>query len=161
MDLIVTLDDATSEIYSMILVEEEGTASTVRALREVIAAHGLFCALYTDRGGHYFHIPKGGEKASRTHTTQVGRALAQLGIEHIASYSTQARGRSERGFRSLRTVGNDNTIAWAGRRLQLPESRLRSGWRAARRRRRSLPTGADRGIHSRCCQGIRAGGRGP
>src|SRR6516225_10789015 len=67
MDLIVTLDDATSEVYSMILVAEEGTASTLRALREVIAAHGLFCALYTDRGGHYFHIPKGGEKASRTH----------------------------------------------------------------------------------------------
>src|SRR6516225_9735597 len=62
MDLIVTLDDATSEVYSMILVAEEGTASTLRALREVIAAHGLFCALYTDRGGHYFHIPKGGEK---------------------------------------------------------------------------------------------------
>jgi transposase len=96
MDLIVTLDDATSEIYSMILVEEEGTASTFRALREVIAAHGLFCALYTDRGAHYFHTPKGGEKASRTHKTQVGRALAQLGIEHIPSYSPQARGRSRR-----------------------------------------------------------------
>jgi hypothetical protein len=87
MDLIVTLDDATSEIYSMILLEEEGTASTFRALREVIPAHGLFCALYTDRGAHYFHTPKGGERASRTHKTQVGRALAQLGIEHIASYS--------------------------------------------------------------------------
>jgi hypothetical protein len=62
MDLIVTLDDATSEIYSMILVAEEGTASTLRALHEVIAAHGLFCALYTDRGGHYFHIPKAARK---------------------------------------------------------------------------------------------------
>ena len=119
MDLIVTLDDATSEIYSMILVEEEGTASTLRALREVIAAHGLFCALYTDRGGHYFHTPKGGEKASRTHKTQVGRALAQLGIEHIASYSPQARGRSERAFRTLqdrlpkelRLVGIDDVEA--------------------------------------------------
>ena len=101
MDLIVTLEDATSEIYSMILVEEEGTASTLRALREVIAAHGLFCSLYTDRGAHYFHTPKGGERASRTHKTQVGRALAQLGIEHIPSYSPQARGRSERAFRTL------------------------------------------------------------
>ena len=100
MDLIVTLEDATSEIYSMILVEEEGTASTLRALREVIAAHGLFCSLYTDRGAHYFHTPKGGERASRTHKTQVGRALAQLGIEHIP-YSPQARGRSERAFRTL------------------------------------------------------------
>src|SRR5215831_18714829 len=124
MDLIVTLDDATSEVYSMILVAEEGTASTLRALREVIAAHGLFCALYTDRGGHYFHIPKGGEKASRTHKTQVGRALAQLGIEHIASYSPQARGRSERAFRTLQdrlpkelALAGITTIAAANRWL--------------------------------------------
>jgi len=101
MDLIVTLDDATSEVYSMFLVEEEGTASTLRALREVIETHGLFCALYTDRGSHYFHTPKAGTKVSKTQQTQVGRALAQLGIEHIASYSPQARGRSERAFRTL------------------------------------------------------------
>jgi len=202
MDLIVTLDDATSETYSMILVEEEGTASTFCALREVIATHGLFCALYTDRGAHYFHTPKGGGKASRTHLTQVGRALAQLGIEHIASYSPQARGRSERAFRTLqdrlpkelrlagiddveaanrwlrehyigeynkafaiapeqeasafvpdraeawremlcvieeRTVGNDNTVAWASRRLQLPESRLRPHFVKARVRVHEYP----------------------
>ena len=188
MDLIVTLDDATSEIYAMELVVEEGTASTFQALREVISRHGLFCALYTDRGSHYFHTPKAGEKVSKEHKTQVGRALATLGIEHIAAYSPEARGRSERAFRTLqdrlpkelrlagittvaaanawfkshyiaehnreraiepedarsafvadtheawretlcvieeRTVGRDNTIAWAGRRLQLPESRLR------------------------------------
>lgn len=188
MDLIVTLDDATNAAYSMLLVEEEGTASTLRALREVIAAHGLFCALYTDRGSHYFYTPTAGEKVSKAQQTQVGRALAQLGIEHIAAYSPQARGRSERAFRTLqdrlpkelrlagisdvetanrwlrehyiaehntafaiapeqegtafvadraeawreilcvieeRTVSNDNTVAWAGRRLQLPESRLR------------------------------------
>jgi transposase len=188
MDLIVTMDDATSEIYSMFLVEEEGTASTFLGLREVIGERGLFCSLYTDRGSHYFHTPKAGEKASRTQQTQVGRALSHLGIEHIAAYSPQARGRSERMFGTLqgrlpkdlrlggittveaangwlkehyiaehnqafaikaeqdgtafvadrheawrealcvieeRTVANDNTIAWNGRRLQLPESRLR------------------------------------
>lgn len=188
MDLIVTMDDATSEIYSMLLVEEEGTASTFRALGEVIGEHGLFCALYTDRGSHYFYTAKAGAKASKTQQTQVGRALSYLGIEHIAAYSPQARGRSERAFGTLqgrlpkdlrlagirtveaanawlkahyvaqhnaafaimaeqqgtafvadrheawrealcvieeRTVGNDNTIAWGGRRLQLPESRLR------------------------------------
>lgn len=188
IDLIVTLDDATSEIYSMLLVEQEGTASTFRALREVIAMQGLFCALYTDRGSHYFHTPTAGEKVAKAQQTQVGRALAHLGIEHIPAYSPQARGRSERAFRTLqdrlpkelrlagitdietanrflrehyiaehnkaftiapeqegsafvadragafreilcvieeRTVGNDNTIAWAGRRLQLPQSRLR------------------------------------
>src|SRR5947199_3510356 len=188
LDLIVTMDDATSEIYSMLLVEEEGTASTFQALGEVIGEHGLFCALYTDRGSHYFYTPKAGEKVSKTQQTQVGRALSHLGIEHIAAYSPQARGRSERMFGTLqgrlpkdlrlagiktveaanawlkahyiyehnkafaitaeqpgtafvadrhqawrealsvieeRTVSNDNTIAWNGRRLQLPESRLR------------------------------------
>lgn len=100
-DLVVTLDDATSALYSAFLVEEEGTASSFRGLREVVERHGLFCALYTDRGSHYFHTPQAGGKVSRTIETQVGRALTQLGIEHIAAYSPQARGRSERAFRTL------------------------------------------------------------
>ena len=85
----------------MLLVEEEGTASTFQALGEVIGEHGLFCALYTDRGSHYFYTPKAGEKVSRAQQTQVGRALSHLGIEHIAAYSPQARGRSERMFGTL------------------------------------------------------------
>src|SRR3981189_3281804 len=101
MDLIVTLDDATSEIYSMLLVEEEGTASTFRALGGGLGERGLFCALDTDRGSHYFYTPKAGEKVSKTQQTQVGRALSHLGIEHIAAYSPQARGRSERMFGTL------------------------------------------------------------
>ena len=204
MDLIVTMDDATSEIYSMFLVEEEGTASTFKALREVIGERGLFCALYTDRGSHYFHTPKAGEKVSKTQQTQVGRALAHLGIEHIAAYSPEARGRSERMFATLqgrlpkelrlagistveaanawlkahyivehnaafaikpeqegtafvadrheawrealcvveeRTVANDNTIAWSGRRLQLPESRLRPHFVKALVRLHQYPDG--------------------
>src|SRR6266571_4112466 len=100
-DLVVTLDDATSAIYSAFLVEEEGTASSFRGLREVIDQHGLFCELYTDRGGHYFYTPKAGEPVSKKLLTQVGRALAQLGIRHIAAYSPQARGRSERAFGTL------------------------------------------------------------
>ncbi len=100
-DLVVTMDDATSAIYSAFLVDEEGTASSLRGLREVIARHGLFCSLYNDRGSHYFYTPKAGEKVSRIQPTQVGRALAQLGIEHIAAYSPEARGRSERAFRTL------------------------------------------------------------
>jgi transposase len=195
LDLIVTLDDATSEVLSMFLVEEEGTASSFRALREVVAEHGLFVALYTDRGSHYFETPQAGGKVSKTHLTQVGRALRQLGIEHIAAYSPEARGRSERLFRTLqdrvpkelrlagigtvaaanvwfkdhyiaehnrlfaiapeedgsafvpdregawrdilcvieeRVVGNDNTVAWSGVRLQLPPSRLRPHFVRAR-----------------------------
>jgi len=101
LDLVVTLDDATSAIYSAFLVAEEGTASSFRALTEVVGTQGLFCALYTDRGGHYFHTPVAGGPVDREHPTQVGRALAQLGIEHVAAYSPQARGRSERAFRTL------------------------------------------------------------
>jgi hypothetical protein len=101
LDLIVTLDDATSEIYSAFLIAEEGTASSFLGLAETIAAQGLFCALYTDRGSHYFHTPAAGGKVDKTLPTQVGRALAQLGIEHIASYSPEARGRMERVFRTL------------------------------------------------------------
>lgn len=100
-DLVATQDDATSAIYSLFLVEEEGTASSFRGLGEVIARHGLFCELYTDRGSHYFHTAKAGEPVSKRVQTQVGRALAQLGIRHIAAYSPEARGRSERAFRTL------------------------------------------------------------
>ena len=101
VDLIATLDDATSELYSAFLVNEEGTASTFQALHEVIAAKGLFCSFYTDRGSHYFHTSKAGGKVDRSHQTQVGRALLQLGIRHIAAYSPEARGRSERLFGTL------------------------------------------------------------
>jgi transposase len=101
VDLIATLDDATSELYSAFLVEEEGTASSFRALAAVIGRHGLFCSLYTDRGSHYFHTPKAGGKVAKAVPTQVGRALAQLGIRHIAAYSPEARGRSERLFGTL------------------------------------------------------------
>ena len=101
LDLIVTLDDATSAIYSAFLVEEEGTDSTFRALTEVFGAHGLPLSLYTDRGSHYFHTPEAGGKVDRSRPTQVGRALEHLGVEHIAAYSPQARGRSERAFHTL------------------------------------------------------------
>ena len=100
-DLVVTMEDATSALYSVFLVDEEGTASSFRGLREVVEAHGLFCSLYTDRGSHYFFTPEAGGKVSKTVLTQVGRALKQLGVEHIAAYSPQARGRSERVFRTL------------------------------------------------------------
>ena len=205
LDLIVTMDDATSAIYSAFLVEEEGTASTFRGLREVVEQHGLFCSLYTDRGSHYFVTPKAGERVSKTQLTQVGRALAQLGIEHIAAYSPQARGRSERVFRTLqdrlpkelqlegietvedanrwlaqtyvaahnaafaqpaeqagsgfvadaagawrqalcihedRTVGNDNTVIWRRRALQIPPTPLRPHFVKAKVRIHEAPDGA-------------------
>src|SRR5579863_8938997 len=101
LDLIVTMDDATSTIYSAFLVEEEGSDSSFRALLEVFGEHGLPCSLYSDRGSHYFFTPKAGEPVDKKQLTQVGRALKQLGIEHIPAYSPEARGRSERMFETL------------------------------------------------------------
>ncbi len=101
LDLIVTMDDATSAILSAFLVEEEGTASTFRGLRDVFDRHGLPLSLYTDRGAHYFYTADAKEGAGRAGLTQVGRALDHLGVEHIAAYSPQARGRSERAFHTL------------------------------------------------------------
>ena len=158
LDLIVTLDDATSEILSLFLVAEEGTASTFRALREVVGEHGLFCALYTDRGSHYFETPKAGGKVSKTALTQVGRALQQLGIEHIAAYSPEARGRSERLFRTLqdrlvKSCGWPVSRRW---RRRTPGSRITT-WRSTigslplrprRRARRSCRTAKGHGATS-------------
>ena len=100
-DLIVTMDDATSEIYSAFFVDEEGTMSSFQGLFEVIRSRGLFSSFYTDRGSHYWFTPEAGGKVDKTNLTQVGRALGQLGIEHIPAYSPQARGRSERMFETL------------------------------------------------------------
>jgi transposase len=97
-DLIVILDDATSEIYYAQLVEEESTRTVMEGLRTVIESQGLFCALYSDRGSHFFVTPKAGEKVDKHRLTQVGRALKELGVQMIPAYSPQARGRSERNF---------------------------------------------------------------
>jgi hypothetical protein len=97
-DLIVTMDDATSEHYSMFFVEEEGTSSSFRGVQEVIAARGLFSSFYSDRGSHYWHTPEAEGKVDRDKLTQFGRAMKQLGIDMIPAYSPEARGRSERAF---------------------------------------------------------------
>jgi Helix-turn-helix domain len=97
-DLIVILDDASSEVYYAQLVEQESTLTVLAALREVIEKHGVFCALYCDRATHFWSTPKEGEYVDRQRLTQVGRALRDLNIEMIPAYSPQARGRSERNF---------------------------------------------------------------
>jgi transposase len=204
LDLIVTMDDATSTIYSAFLVEEEGTASSLRGLLETMTEKGLPSSLYTDRGSHYFHTAKAGEAVDKDHLTQVGRALRHLGVEHIPAYSPEARGRSERMFGTLqdrlpkelklagissieaanlfirevylkehnarfakppeiaetafvaadpalltevlcveeeRVVARDNTVAYDGLRLQLPESRARAHYVKARVKVRHYPDG--------------------
>jgi transposase len=97
-DLIVILDDASSEIYYAQLVEEESTATVMAGLKEVIERKGLFCALYSDRGSHFWLTPKVGGKVDYHRRTQVGRALQELGVQMIPAYSPEARGRSERNF---------------------------------------------------------------
>jgi len=202
-DLIVTMDDATSDLYSAFFVEEEGTMSTFQGISQVISAKGLFCALYADRGSHYWRTPEVGGKVDRDNPTQVGRALIQLGIELIPAYSPEARGRSERMFGTLqkrlpqelrlagittmdeanqflretflpdhnqrfaiapeepgsafvpfagnlddilciqeeRTVGNDNTVRYKGRVLQIPEDRHRRHYVKAKVRVHEYPDG--------------------
>lgn len=118
-DLIVILDDANSEIYYAQLVEEESTRTVMAGLRAVIAAKGLFCALYSDRGSHFFVTPKAGQKVDKQRLTQVGRAMKELGVQMIPAYSPQARGRSERSFgtwqgrlpQELRLAGIDTVSA--------------------------------------------------
>jgi transposase len=95
-DLIVILDDASSEIYYAQLVEEESTTTVLAALREVVERKGVFCALYSDRGSHFWLTPQAGGKVDPHRLTQVGRALRELGVQMIPAYSPQARGRSER-----------------------------------------------------------------
>jgi transposase len=97
-DLLVILDDATSEIYYAQLVEEESTVTVLAGLKEVIERKGVFCALYSDRGSHFWLTPKAGEAVDPHRLTQVGRALRELGVRMIPAYSPQARGRSERSF---------------------------------------------------------------
>jgi transposase len=97
-DLIVILDDATSEIYYAQLVEEESTVTTMAAVREVIERKGLFCSLYSDRGSHFFYTPKAGEPVDKGRPTQFGRALRELNIHMMAAYSPEARGRMERNY---------------------------------------------------------------
>lgn len=203
-DLIVTLDDATSEIYSAFFVAEEGTLSSLRGIHETVERFGLFGSLYADRGSHYWLTTEAG-KIDKDRPTQVKRALDQLGIELIAAYSPEARGRSERAFGTLqgrlpqelrlagvgdmeqanrflaeryiaehnqrfreapadagsafvpwgnaqgladilciqneRTVGNDNTVRYLGRVLQIPPDRHRHHYVKCKVRVHSYPDG--------------------
>jgi transposase len=152
-DLIVILDDANSQIYYAQLVEEESTVTVLAALREVIQNHGLFCALYSDRGTHFWLTPKAGGKVDPHRLTQVGRALRELGIQMIPAYSPPARGRSERNFQTwqgrlpqelrlggIKTVEEANRflrqhyMAEFNRRFQVPPAQRGTAFVACRRK---------------------------
>jgi transposase len=99
--LLHVIDDATKRLLYAQLWPAETTDAVLTALQEVCQTAGLPIALYTDRAGWAFHTPTAGGPVDRSQRTQVGRALARLGIEHIPAYSPQARGRSERLNRTL------------------------------------------------------------
>jgi hypothetical protein len=146
-DLLVILDDANSEIYYAQLVEEEATVPVMTALQEVVEGKGVFCALYSDRGSHFWLTPKVGEAVDHHRLTQVGRAMRELGVRMIPAYSPQARGRSERSFatwqgrlpqelrlRGIRTVAAANAflrqhyIGEFNRRFQVAAGQLGSAF---------------------------------
>jgi hypothetical protein len=100
-DVIVTLDDATSALYSACFVEEEGPMSSFRGLREVMETEGLFSSLYGDRGSHSWDTAEAGGRVDKTRLTHGPQALLALGSTLMAAYSPEARGRSARVFRPL------------------------------------------------------------
>ena len=142
-----------AQIYYAQLVEEESTATVMAALWEVIERQGLFCALYSDRGSHFWLTPKVGGKVDPHRLTQVGRALRELGVQMIPAYSPQARGRSERNFgtwqgrlpqelrlRGIQTVEEANRflrehyIAEFNRRFQVAPAQRGNAFVACRRK---------------------------
>jgi transposase len=100
-DLIVMLDDADGQILFARFFEQEGTLSTMAALEHVLQKHGRFSELYTDRGSHFCRTSQAGDAPDEVQNGQVARVLKTLGINHIRARSPQARGRSERAFRTL------------------------------------------------------------
>ena len=130
--LITVVDDATKRLlYAQLLEGGESTAAVMTALRAVVDHYGLPQALYTDRAHWAVHTPHAGAAPDRSKLTQLGRALHQLGIEHILGYSPAARGRSERANRTLqdRLV---NELRLAGIRTIAAANRyLRDGFLAA------------------------------
>ena len=103
---------------------EGGTRSSLQGVKNLIEQRGLFCSFYSDRESHYWHTPEAGGKVDKSNPTQFGRTLKQLGIEMIAAYSPQARGRSERVFSTHQSrlvkelaLYNITTMAGANRYL--------------------------------------------
>ena len=100
-DLLVALDDADGRILYAQFVEQEGTLSVLAALQAVVARHGRFAELYTDRASHFCYTPLAGQPPTTEHHGAVSRALKALGIRQILARSPEARGRSERAFGTI------------------------------------------------------------
>jgi len=100
-DLLVLLDDATSELVVALFVPQESTRSCLQVLERAVCERGTFARLYTDRASHFVFTPTAGGKPDRSKPTQLEQVLDELGVELVVAYSPQARGRSERMFGTL------------------------------------------------------------
>ncbi len=166
-DLIVILDDANDEIYYAQLVEEESTRTVMAALREVIETKGVFCALYSDRGSHFFWTPKAGEPVDKHRLTQVGRVMKELGVQMIPAYSPKhagvRNGTSGRGKGACRKSFGWPESARSKRRIAFCASTTSTSSTASLRwlqNRRPVPSGVRAARIwigcSRCRQSVRS-----
>jgi transposase len=140
-DLLVVLDDATSDVYDARFVPQEATRSVLAQLRRVVERQGVFCSLYTDKASHFITTPGAGPHQSHQalDRTQVQRALQELGITLITANSPQARGRMERLFGTWQ--GRlPQELALRGIRDYAPANQfLRAHWLAYHRRHWGVP----------------------
>jgi transposase len=168
--LIVVVDDATKRIlYAELWDGGESAAAVMRALAAVVQHYGVPMALYTDRAGWAAYTPTAGGPPDRRRLTQVGRALARLGIEHILAYSPAARGRSERVNRTLQDrlvnewrVAGVTTVAAANRYLReqfLPAFNAEFGRAPADPASAFVPAGGVALEHILCIEDERVVGR--
>jgi transposase len=103
--LVGAIDDATGDPVAALFREQEDAAGYMELLRQVVRSRGIPEAVYRDRH-MIFEVTKRlrttieEDFAGAAFPTQVGRLLAELGVESIAAYSPQAKGRVERSWRT-------------------------------------------------------------
>ena len=96
--LLVYIDDATSELMQLKMVESESTFAYMEATREYIEQHGKPVAFYSDKHSVFRNNTASAKGDGMTH---FGRALEALNIEIICAHSPQAKGRVERANATL------------------------------------------------------------
>lgn len=96
--LLVYIDDATSELMHLQMVESESTFSYMEATRAYIERHGKPVAFYSDKHSVFRNAKATAQGDGMTH---FGRALDALNIEIICAHSPQAKGRVERANGTL------------------------------------------------------------
>lgn len=106
--LLSAVDDATGEPVGALFRDQEDTAGYLLLLRHIVTTRGIPAAIYRDR--HSIFRSPGTEildidqqlvsTSTSPQPTQLGRVLAELGIESIAAASPQAKGRIERSWRT-------------------------------------------------------------